>query len=185
MDKVTNEERNALILSQIDELPDHLLNSLYVSALKKAIEEKYGVYIIEPDGRLTVEGNWKMFLESKEYKKCGSIERYKRYREFKFMENQFISLEGLVLKTHALRVNCFVYLMEYVINGIVHEDLRVAHEIIDNINMKIDTESWDYTNFGVYGSTEVKKYKNGKVQFNKLTDAQRERLNEIIQLFRR
>ena len=91
----------------------------------------------------------------------------------------------MTLKTSDLGVNDFLFLMEYVVNKKITSDYEAVNTIMENCNMQHDQELWNWTNFGVYGDVQVKKFKNGKVIFKGLSKEQYSRLAEIFELVRR
>ena len=177
----------SFIMANVDLLDTYDLKSAYIAAMKKRALSDHGIYIEDNflSINLSYEDNLKNFLFKKVYPKYKDIETYKFYQSFKFIGNYVSSLEGTTMKGSRLYIGHIVYLLLYIVNNEIDEDMERANIIGKNSGLNYDERNYSFTNFNTFGDVQVRKLNSGKIIFKGLTPEMKERLYKFYDITHR
>lgn len=170
------------IKENVTESDRHEIQSAYSGVLKRVLKTKYGVYIEHPfSDNMTLAENWSNF-SAWATEKFGSVDNFKLRQSFHYAFNRlWYNAETGELTGHPDN-SCLIYLFRYLVTGVIDPDYAEAHRIKDGLGIKYETPSFGWVKFEGCGDVEIRRFKNGRIDFKGLSAEGKARLAEVSRI---
>jgi hypothetical protein len=174
-----------LVAANVSLLDTYDLQKLYCSVISKKIKAEYNIYVdtTELDYQLSYEDNVEKFITENVSKKNMTIEEYHLKQKMVYSCSKIYSFDGK--NTFKISNGCcgldngsFIYLLLYIVNNEVGEDLAKAQSIQKSSGL-VYNETFDTVD--ILG-LKVKRYQNGKLTIKRLSTEQCKELEYILAL---
>lgn len=185
------------ILDNNELIDTHDLKQAYINTIKEKIKKEYGVYmdISKISYQLSFEENFASFMiseilptfqKSKNESKEETLKTFQFYQKISFIGSKIwnMDLENNTIKIddRYFNVGYIAYLLLYIINNELPEDMAKANEIEKLSGLKYNESHFAYTNLNYFGNIQVKKLKNGTLIFKGLTAEMKNNLQYVYDI---